>query len=199
MHIRGIRLATEVLAVSALLAACSLTSLFYPPVDYSDPDFSLMPGQSEFAPYPSDFAPAILRHGTATITITTGEPRVVQLPHLSGADPSMVLSGFAAIVAWRGGDWELKIEAAETPLMGSGMPALTIIREDTDPPLQADGSTCTITYTAKTATHVAGHADCKGLAWVDGLGDLMDLPVPSGSPTSDHPLFDATIVFDATP
>jgi hypothetical protein len=198
MHLRGIRVAVAVLAVAAVLASCSLASLLYPPVDYTDPGFSFDPNFS-FEPFSSDVIPATLRHGTATVTITSGEPRVVQLPHLSGDQPSVVLPGFGAAVAWRGGDWELKIEGGGSGLLGGESPILTLVREDTDPPLQADGTPCTIAFTETTPTHVAGRAVCKNLAWVDRMSDLMDLPVPSGSPTFDHPLFDATIVFDATP
>jgi hypothetical protein len=194
MHDRGIRLVASGLVVSALLAACSLTSLFLPQGDLGfsslDPYFSLDASSSEIVP-------VTLRHGTATITITSGEPRIVELPHLSGDSPSMVLPGFGQFVTWRGGDWALKLEGGS--LMGVGSPTLTIVREDVDPSLQADGNTCTVTYTAQTPTHLAGRAVCTGLAWVDVLSNPMDLPVPSGPPTFDHPLFDATIVFDATP
>lgn len=102
-------------------------------------------------------------------------------------------------MAWRGGDWVLYVSgdgAGSDPLSTA---ELTLRREDTDPPLRTDGSDCTITFTSTTLTHLAGHADCTGLVWEDPMSDSMDLPVPSGSPATDHPLFDATIVFDATP
>lgn len=191
MHSRGIGFAVGVMAVVAVLASCSLTSLFLPPGDL---------GFSSFDPLSSAGAPAEFRHGTATITITSGEPRVVELTHLSADQPSMLMPGFGTFLSWRTGDWLLEIDSAVPGLLGSGQPMLTITREDTDPPLTADGSTCTTTYTTTSATHVAGRAECKGLAWVDSFaGNPMDLPVPSGSPATDHPLFDATITFDATP
>lgn len=192
MTMRGMRLAIGVLAASALLSACGLVSLLYP-VDLANPDFSFVPGGSEFSP-------GTLRHGTATITITSGEPRAIELTHLSGEEPSAVMPGFGAFVTWRSGDWALRILGGSGVTGLGGTPELTIVREDTDPPLQADGTTCTITNTANTATHFAGHAECKGLKWVDPSGDgPMDLPLPSGSPNADHPAFDATITFDATP
>ena len=194
MNVRGIRLAIGVLAAAALLSACGLVSLLYPPVDLANPDFSFVPGSSEIFP-------GVLRHGTATVRITSGEPRTVDLPHLAGDQPSMMMAGYGAIVWWRGGDWELRLESGSADVGGfGGSPGLTLFREDTDPPLQAEGATCTVTYSANTATHIAGHAECKGLAWVDRFsGGPMDLPLPSGPPTFDHPPFDATITFDATP
>lgn len=191
MTIRGIGVAAAAVVVAILLGACSLTSLFLPPGDL---------GFSSFDPLSSAGAPATFRHGTATITITSGEPRVVELTHLSADQPSMVMPGFGTFVSWRTGDWLLEIDSVVPGLLGSGQPMLTITREDTDPPLTADGSTCMVTYTATSASHIAGRAQCKGLAWVDSFeGNPMDLPVPSGSLATDHPLFDVTIVFDATP
>ena len=202
MHVRDLRFAIGLVAVSGLLAACSLTSLFYPPVDYSNPDFSFDPNFS-FEPFRRTS-----RRPSGTGRRPSRSPRASHgswsCHTLRGDSPSIVLPGFGAIVAWRGGDWELKIEGGPSGGLGSGglgsgSPVLTIIREDTDPSLQADGTTCTITYSSTTPAHIAGRAICKGLAWVDVLANPMDLPVPSGSPTVDHPLFDATIVFDATP
>jgi hypothetical protein len=143
--------------------------------------------------------PADLGHGTATITITSGEPRVVELPDLRDDEPSVVFPGLGAVVSWRGGDWGLEIQGRGSVGFGSDTAILTITRDDTDPPLQADGTPCAITFTEVAPTHVAGSAVCKNLAWVDRMGGPMDLPVPSGSLSADHPLFDATIVFDATP
>ena len=192
MNVRGMRLAIGVLAAAALLSACGLVSLLYPPADFANLDPSL-------GPFSSNMIPTTLRHGTATITITSGEPRVVELPHLSALSPGMVMPGLGAIVSWSGGDWELQMFGSAFTGLGPTSTELTIVREDTDPALRADASTCAITFTSMTPTHVAGHAVCTGLAWVDALSDPMDLPLPSGPPAFDHPLFDATITFDATP
>lgn len=200
MNVRRIRLAIGVLAASALLSACGLVSLLYPQAPLFDPTFSFDPSYFPLSSDPAAYG--TLRHGTATIKITSGEPRTVELTHLSGSEPSAVMPGLGAFVTWRSGDWGLSVMA---DTMGAGFMGggeITISREDTDPPLQADGSACTVTYTAKTSTHFAGHAECKGLVWADpfGLGG-MDLPRPStsASPGVARPPFDATITFDATP
>ena len=192
---RRIRLAIGVLAASALLSACGLIGFLYPPVAYPpiDPNFS-------FLPIGSDGPFGTLRHGTATIKITSGGPKTIELTHLSGSEPSEVMPGFGSIVNWRTGEWGLQVMGGGTDgasLMGDT--GLTITREDTDTPLQADGSGCKITFTAQTAKHIAGRAECKGLVWRDPFG--MDMPPPSSSasPRASLPPFDATITFDATP
>jgi hypothetical protein len=198
MNVRRIRLAIGVLAASALLTGCGLIGFLYPPVAYPpiDPKFS-------FAPFPSDPAAyGTLRHGTATIKITSGEPQTVQLTHLSGSEPSAVMPGLGAFVTWHSGDWGLSVMGDSMGAGFMGGAEITITREDTDPPLQADGSDCTVTYTANTSTHFAGHAECKGLVWTDPFSPGgMDLPRPwtSASPGIARPPFDATITFDATP
>lgn len=195
MNVRRIRLAIGVLAASALLSACGLVSLLYPPVDFTD----LNPSGG---PFSSNMIPTTLRHGTATIKITSGEPRVVELPHLSALSPGMVMPGLGAIVSWTGGDWELQMFGSGLMGLGSTSTDLTILREDTEPALQADATSCAITFTSMTPAHVAGHAECKGLVWEDAFGSGgMDLPRPStsASPGIARPPFDATITFDATP
>jgi hypothetical protein len=198
MNVRRIRLAVGVLAASALLSACGLLGFLYPPAAFPFPSFD---PNGSLLPFPSDPFFATLRHGTATIKITSGEPRTVQLTHLSADEPAMVMSGLGAFVTWRTGDWVLKV-MDESLAAGSMTNAeLMITREDTDPPLQADASDCTVTYTATSPTHFAGHAECKGLVWMDPFGPGgMDLPRPSTSASPvNRPAFDATITFDATP
>jgi hypothetical protein len=198
MNVRRIRLALGVLAASTLLAACGLIGFLYPPVDFAYPSFEL----SSLLPLGSEPAYGTLRHGTATIKITSGDPRTVELTHLSGSEPSAVMPGLGAFVYWRSGDWGLRIMGEPSGATFMGGAELTITREDTDPPLEADGSDCTVTYTAQTATHVAGRAECKGLVWADPFGPGgMDLPRPStsASPGTTRPPFDATITFDAMP
>lgn len=201
MNVRRIRHAVGVLAASALLSACGLLGFLYPPIGF--PDSSLYPPiypDLSFDPFSSELPMGTLRHGKATIKITSGDPQTIELTHLSGSEPSEVMRGLGAFVTWRTGDWGLLIAG------GSGSAAfgsqLMITREDTDPPLEADGSACRLTFTAQTATHVAGHAECKGLVWRDPFGpDGMDLPRPStsASPGVARPPFDATVTFDATP
>ena len=198
MNVGRIRLAVGVLAASALLSACGLLGFLYPPVDFAMPSFDM----ASLMALGSEPPMGTLRHGTATIKITSGDPQTVQLTHLSAAEPAVVMPGFGAFVTWRSGDWALSLSSDS---FGSGFPGaaaeLMITREDTDPPLQADGSDCTVTYTAKTMTHFAGHAECKGLVWQDPFGPGgMDLPRPSTSASPvNRPAFDATITFDATP
>ena len=194
---RRIRLAIGVLAASAVLSACGLIGFLYPPVAYPpmDPNFSLLP-------FGSDGPFGTLRHGTATIKITSGDPQTIQLTHLGGDEPSEVMPGLGAFVTWRTGDWTLRVMGDSFVGGAKTNAELTITREDTDPPLQADASDCTVTYTAKTVTHFAGQAECKGLVWEDPFGPGgMDLPRPSSSasPGATRPPFDATITFDATP
>ena len=180
-----------VLAVAALASACSMASLFYPP------DLSSFDVGGSFS------IPRVLAHGTATIRITSGEPRTIDLPHLSADEPAMYLAGDMGVITWRGGDWSLRIDTVSSELAGlSGSSTqLTIGREDTDRPLVADGSNCTITPTSQTADRFAGTATCKSLVWGDAtsLDGGMDLPAPSGSASADGPPFDATITFEATP
>lgn len=87
MHSRRIGVAAAVVVASTILAACSLTSLFLPPVDYTDPSFTFGPEFSFLLPFESGGAPVALHRGTATITITSGEPRVVELPCLASEQP----------------------------------------------------------------------------------------------------------------
>lgn len=197
MNVRRMRLAIGVLAASTLLTACGLIGFLYAPGAYRsiDPNVS-------FPPFGSDGPFGTLRHGTATIKITSGDPQTIQLTHLSGDEPSEVMPGLGAFVTWRTGDWGLKVMGDSLGTGSMTNAELTITREDIDPPLQADASDCTVTYTAKTMTHFAGHAECTGLVWVDPFGpDGMDLPRPStsASPGIARPPFDATITFDATP
>jgi hypothetical protein len=201
MNVRRMRLAIGVLAASALFSACGLLGFLYPPSDFAMPSFDM----ASLMALGSEPPMGTLRHGTATIKITSGDPRTVQLTHLSAEEPAVVMQGFGAFVTWRTGDWALRL-SADSFGSGSGLAGtaaeLMITREDTDPPLMADGSDCVVTYTATSPTHFAGHAECKGLVWADPFGPGgMDLPRPStsASPGVARPPFDATITFEATP
>lgn len=195
-----------VATMAAVLAGCGLVELFYPdpyglssyplfdPSDYPDGSF----------PFDESFGvPTQYHHGTATIQITSGEPMTVVLPHLAGDSPSVFEPGFGPAVSWRGGDWSMRLLSADVPtLIQSNM--LTFAREDTDPPLTADGSKCTVKVSSMTSTRFAGTATCKGLVWTDvyDMGYDPDLPSPTPAPRSSHvglPPFDATITFEATP
>ena len=98
------------------------------------------------------------------------------LPHLAADTESTFDTDLGISIAWRGGDWAIHFDSAvpaDNPIF-----TLVITREDTDPPLSADGSNCTITFTAQTADHVAGKAVCPGLVWDDAFGE--DLPDADG-------------------
>lgn len=223
-------LAIGLIGVSAVLAACttapkavSTATAGLPSIEPDlsfPPDLSLAPDES-FPPdesVPPDvvgpgdsFSTALLRHGTATVVITSGEPMTIHMPHIGGDGPSLMDPDIGVDVTWRGSDWELRVQGGEMldPTV-VGDTGLTLIREDTDTPLLADGSTCKITFTVETPTHVAGSATCTNLTWTDAFdGATTDLPdasaspaaspSPAGSPGIGRPPFDATVTFDATP
>ena len=225
---RGLCLAIGLVGASLVLAACSSTpkapstpvlpsiepDASFPP-DLSLPPEDSLPPDESFPPDVVDPSDAILtpllRHGTATVEITSGSPMTIHMPHIGGDGPSMMDPDIGVDVTWRGGDWELRVQGGEmldpTVVGDSG---LTLIREDTDTPLLADGTSCTITYSVETPVHVAGRATCTNLTWTDAFdGSTGDLPGASGSPAasapalnspgSDLPPFNATITFDATP
>jgi hypothetical protein len=212
-------LVLAVLAFASLLAACSspavsptgAVDLSFPddtfppdlslgPDDSLGPNDSLQPGDS---PGPDDsLTPSgAFSHGTATITFSSGTPKTVVLPHLAADSASTFEADLGVSVTWRGGDWAIHLDAAVPP--DPVVLTMLISREDTDPPLSADGSTCTVTFTSETIDHVAGKAECKGIVWNNAFGaDGMDLPVPTpvpGSSSAASTPFDATITFSATP
>ena len=168
------------------------------PVDSGGPEDSGAPDES-LGPDDSNLPDGSFTHGSATITFSNGSPSTVQLPHLAADMPSSYEPDFGVSIAWRGGDWAIHLDGGDpTDQTGFG---LVITREDTDPPLLADGSTCTLTFSTETATHVVGKATCSGLVWIDAFGDdTSDLPSPAAAtPSSSLPPFDATITFEATP
>lgn len=200
-------------AFAALLAACGspkvlptgAVDLSFPDETFP-PDLSLEPedtlGPDDSLGPEETLAPSgAYTHGTATITFSSGSPKTVVLPHLAADSASTFESDLGVSVSWRGGDWAIHLDAAVPP--DPVVLTMIISREDTDPPLSADGSTCTVTFTAETIDQVAGTAVCKGIVWNNAFGeDGMDLPVPTpapgASPASSAP-FDATITFSATP
>ena len=176
------------------------------PPDLSFPDDSLGPDESlppDGTPGPDDSAlpSGAFTHGTATITFSTGDPKTIVLPHLAADSASTFETDLGVSLAWRGGDWAIHLDAAVPA--DSAVQTLFITREDSDPPLSADGSNCTVTFTSETVDKVTGKADCKGLTWSNAFGaDGMDLPIPTLAPGATpfaRPPFDATITFSATP
>ena len=107
------------------------------------------------------------------------------------------MPGLGVTASWRTGDWELELDSFGSSFTGSGT-QLTILREDTDPPLSADGSGCAITITKQNAQGLAGTATCKGLRWAAAIAPFSS-PDDPPSPAAGHPPFDATITFSATP
>ena len=100
MTVRAVRFAIGAVTIAWLLGACTLIPLFFP-----------LGGAFPSGPVrPTDvpLQPGRYTHGTATVTLTSGEPRTVEM-RIDAADVSAMVMGLGASVAWRGDDWGLHI------------------------------------------------------------------------------------------
>lgn len=163
------------------------------------PSSPLFPCGSAAEPTHTTFA-----SGSATVQFGSGEPATVTLAKIGD---STFMAGFDSTcpgfvqAEWTDarGDWTLTVlaNADGQPSSVGGMTVLWIDRDDADPPLTVEGTSCTLTITDASSSGLAGHASCHGLRWV---GQYDDQTGPDGpSPVPGYPPFDVTITFEARP
>ena len=95
-------------------------------------------------------------------------------------------------------EWHLTVLSNTGPndAFGGQWATLWIERYGPEPPLHADGASCTITITEVSPTGLVGHADCPGMRWLNEYEAEMD---PDASPLPEYEPFDLSISFEARP
>lgn len=95
-------------------------------------------------------------------------------------------------------EWHLTVlsNAGPNDAFGGQSATLWIERYGPEPPLHADGSSCTITITEVSPAGLAGHAECPGMRWVNEYEAEID---PDASPLPEYEPFDLSISFEARP
>ena len=175
------------------------------PAPSSSPSFSVSPRTTRAICDPSGISsPTAFHQGLATIDITTGDKATATLDRI--ADSTFYARFELACPAGAQAEWTdssdqwlLTVLASVAPngAWSAQFADLWIERYADEPPLYADGSTCSITITEDSPSGLAGFAECHDLQW---LNDYVAQTNPDGaSPLPNLPPFNATIRFEARP